>query len=348
MASIFDAYAQAYDKSLNQEAKLADALRVANLARQQQAIQQAQEGRQAQRFNFELQQLQADTPNKVAQANIMNSIFTDPAFQDAVKSGKISSAQVSSLMNNASLAGLQGMGNDLPTALSAGLFQNLNAANQSQKQIALGGNDPAEVARLFGVKNPRKEGGFWLDDSGAKIYSNPLAGLQANFFERQLNAARGTSTQTPATSSTSDIASMAGSRPLPTGVTPSNAGAGRGFVNPIAPITPLLPTPAVTATPSFGAQAPQQPVQNLGGGLTYDPNTRTRFMQPLTNFWNGVTGGLSAGMDFLGGAASAASPAPALSTDFYDWLEQRPQIQYGIRPDVNFPNSSFNWMNQGR
>ena len=40
MASIFDAYAQAYDKALNQEAKLADALRVANLARQQQAIQQ--------------------------------------------------------------------------------------------------------------------------------------------------------------------------------------------------------------------------------------------------------------------------------------------------------------------
>ena len=265
MASIFDAYAQAYDKSLRTENAMAENLRRAYIDKQTMDINQANAARQAQRFNFELQNLQAETPNKVAQANIMNSIINDPAFVDAVRTGKISGAQVTALMNNASLTGLQGMGNDLPTALSAGLFQNLNAANQSQRQIALGGNDPAEVARLFGVKNPRKEGGFWLDDAGKKIYSSPAAGLQANMWEDYMNKLRGGTS----TSGTTPMASMAPSaqRPLLSGVTPSDAGAGRGFaIPPIQPIQPLLPTPAVAASPAMPA------TPKAGGIFTNQPS----------------------------------------------------------------------------
>jgi hypothetical protein len=273
MASIFDAYAQAYDKSLNQEAKLADALRVANLQRQQQAIQQAQEGRQAQRFNFELQNLQAETPNKVLQANIMNSIFSDPAFQDAVRTGKISGAQATALMNSGNLDALKNLGADLPTALGAGLFQNLNAANQSQRQIALGGNDPAEVSRLFGVKNPRKENGFWLDDAGKKIYSSPAAGVQANMWEDYMNKLRG---GTSGASGTSDTTPMAG-------MTGKNMSMAPGFepINPLAgttPVsTPVMPAvtaiPAMPTVPAVGETA--QPSQPFFRPWVYDLNDWT-------------------------------------------------------------------------
>jgi hypothetical protein len=272
MASIFDAYAQAYDKSLRTENAMAENLRRAYLDRQTMDINQANAARQAQRFNFELQNLEAETPNKVAQANIMNSIFKDPAFVDAVRTGKISGAQVTALMNNASLTGLQGMGNDLPTALSAGLFQNLNAANNSQRQIALGGNDPAEVARLFGVKNPRKENGFWLDDAGKKIYSSPAAGVQANMWEDYMNKLRGDTTGKSATSVTADTTPMASmtsgqNMSMAPGFGPINPLAG---TKPIQPITPIMPTPAVTANPIFGGvAAPQNPSQFLDPRLSY-------------------------------------------------------------------------------
>jgi hypothetical protein len=175
-------------------------------------------------------------------------------------------------MNNASLTGLQGMGNDLPTALSAGLFQNLNAANNSQRQIALGGNDPAEVARLFGVKNPRKENGFWLDDAGKKIYSSPAAGVQANMWEDYMNKLRGDTTGKSATSVTADTTPMASmtsgqNMSMAPGFGPINPLAG---TKPIQPITPIMPTPAVTANPIFGGvAAPQNPSQFLDPRLSY-------------------------------------------------------------------------------
>jgi hypothetical protein len=269
MASIFDAYAQAYDKSLNQEAKLADALRVANLQRQQQAIQQAQEGRQAQRFNFELQNLQAETPNKVAQANIMNSIFNDPAFVDAVRTGKISGAQATALMNSGNLDALKNLGANLPTALGAGLFQNLNAANQSQRQIALGGNDPAEVARLFGVKNPRKENGFWLDDAGKKMYSSPAAGVQANMWEDYMNKLRGDTT-TSGTSPT-PMASMV-DRSAVRRI--DNAIAATPPVQPVQPLMPaVMANPALPSIPVVGETA--QPSQPFFRPWVYDLNDWT-------------------------------------------------------------------------
>jgi hypothetical protein len=269
MASIFDAYAQAYDKSLRTENAMAENLRRAYLDRQTMDINQANAARQAQRFNFELQNLEAETPNKVAQANIMNSIFNDPAFVDAVRTGKISGAQVTALMNNASLTGLQGMGNDLPTALSAGLFQNLNAANNSQRQIALGGNDPAEVARLFGVKNPRKENGFWLDDAGKKIYSSPAAGVQANMWEDYMNKLRGDTT-TSGTSPT-PMASMV-DRSAVRKIDNSIAA-----TQPIQPVQPLMPAvmanPALPSIPVVGETA--QPSQPFFRPWVYDLNDWT-------------------------------------------------------------------------
>jgi hypothetical protein len=158
------------------------------------------------------------------------------------------------------------------------LFQNLNAANNSQRQIALGGNDPAEVARLFGVKNPRKENGFWLDDAGKKIYSSPAAGVQANMWEDYMNKLRGDTTGKSATSVTADTTPMAS---MTSGQNMSMA-PGFGPINPLAgtkPIQPIMPTPTATAIPAMptvpAVGETAQPSQPFFRPWVYDLNDWT-------------------------------------------------------------------------
>lgn len=245
MASIFDAYAQAYDKALTQEARLAENLRLANIQRQNQAIAQAQEGRQAQRFGIELPVLQANASNDVIKANITNMFLSDPAFQKALTEGKISGAQFNALINSESLKAAQNLGPNLSLALGAGYEQNANAAIDAQRKRALMGNDPQEVSRLFGVKNPRQEGGFWLDDSGNRIYSNPVAGAQANMWENLAKTMQGekktAETQTPMQSMTSFSS-------------PSWMGIGSNRSSDFSPmpgtVPPVTPVPAVTPAPA--------------------------------------------------------------------------------------------------
>jgi hypothetical protein len=289
-----------------------------------------------------LERLKAETPNAVAEQRIRGLLLNNPEYATAFTSGNLARAQAGATEAEAQYKGLINLGADLPKAFEAPFLKNINSTDELKIAAALRSNDPALVTAATGIANPvRGPDMLWRSPTGQILMANPVAGLQVNQAAGSLNP--------PQVSSPTPMASMTSGQnmSMAPGFGPINPLAG---TKPVQPIQPIMPTPAVSAKPAFPATGGQAtaPIQNLGGGLTYDPNARTRFMQPLTNFWNGVTGGLSAGMDFLGGAASAVSPAPAVSPDFYDWLEQRPQIQYGIRPDVNFPNSSFKWMNQGR
>ena len=129
---------------------------------------------------------------------------------------------------------------------------------------------------------------------------------------------------------------------------------GFGPINPLAgtkpiqPIQPIMPTPAVTASPAMPATPTVGRVVPPPGGIALDPNARARVLQPLTNLWGGVTGGLATGMGYLGDLGAAVSPVQPLSQDFYDWVDQREVPQYGIQPGVNFPNAPSLWRTQQR
>jgi hypothetical protein len=339
MASIFDAYAQAYDKSLRTENAMAENLRRAYLDRQTMDINQANAARQAQQFNIQMPVMQANAANAVSQAKLYAQLFNTPGYGDSFVGQKLAAAQAQNLRDQADREAWNRLTPaQRADALSTGLFKNLVGTEDERLQYAIQNGDLETVKQRFpgAVK-----GKYGIELDGIPVTPSSIGTFKIAEAKRlQDELLRGTGT-----SGTTPMASMAGQNKTPdTSVAP---------IIPLPstkPVPPLMPTTAVTANPAFPAVGGQTaaPIQNLGGGLTYDPNARARLIQPLTNFWNGVTGGLSTGMDFLGGAASAVSPAPAVSPDFYDWLEQRPKFQYGIQPNLNFPNAPNKWLNQGR
>ncbi len=106
-----------------------------------------------------------------------------------------------------------------------------------------------EISQYDGMPHwpSRSEGGKWLkspkhDTAWKELfmeqYGTDPDELGLGTFEQALSWSKKQRRPQAQNGGVNAVASMAGSRPLLSGVIPSNAGAGRGFVNPVPPVMP--------------------------------------------------------------------------------------------------------------
>jgi hypothetical protein len=271
MASIFDAYAQAYDKSLRTENSMAEALRRANIDRQTMDINQANEARRAQQFNIQMPVMQANAANEISQANLYDQLFKTPGFSESFVGQKVAAAQAQNIRNQADLAAWNRLTPEQRAdALSTGLFKNLVGTENERLQYAIETGDEAFIKQRYPNAVKGKYGGFEID--GIPLTPSSIGMFKMAEAKRLRDEAlRGTGT-----SGTSDIASMTSGQNMSVApwVKPINPLAGTTPVS-----TPVMQTPAVTAIPAMptvpAVGETAQPSQPFFRPWVYDLNDWT-------------------------------------------------------------------------
>jgi hypothetical protein len=241
MASIFDAYAQAYDKSLRTENAMAENLRRAYLDRQTMDINQANEARRAQQFNIQMPVMQANAANEISQANLYDQLFKTPGFSESFVGQKVAAAQAQNLKNQADLEAWNRLTPaQRADALSTGVFKNLVGTEDERLQYAIQTGDLETVKQRF----PGAVKGKY----GLELDGIPLTPSSIGMFKMaEAKRLRDESLRGTGTSGTTPMASMA-DRSAVRRIDNSIAA-----TQPVQPIQPLLPTPAVSAKPAFPA-----------------------------------------------------------------------------------------------
>ena len=235
MASIFDAYAQSYNRALNQEAKLADALRVANLQRQQQEIQQAQENRQARQFDVTFPLLQAQTANQLTESELYRDLYSRPEFRQSFMTQNLTGAQLRALQNQAAFNAWSNMTPEQQArAYSPAILKNLVSAEELQTAYDIAsGNEEAIKRRFPGAV----KGQFGYEINGIPLIAS-ATGMYRMAEAKRMNDFYLNQGKSPESAKT-DMESMAGQSQV------------RAIDNAIEAEQPVTPTPAVTAQPTM-------------------------------------------------------------------------------------------------